>query len=121
MHIDSEQSMRFRVPKGGFGFLNFPQNRDTTLVVRVPVQRRAHATRGSLQQPDPEPGLQLLVYRGGGRSSNLEILSGDGEAPRVNDAVEHPHTIKRLHNKPYVPSLLKLFVIIQGILISVHI
>src|ERR1700722_2133091 len=102
MHIDSEQSMRFRVPKGGLGFLNFPQNRDTALVVRVPIQRRAHAPRGSLQKSDPEPSLQFLDYLGGRRSRNLEILRGHGEAAPVNDSGVQPHHIQSVHMSPIV-------------------
>src|SRR6267142_7198211 len=118
MHINSEQSVRSRVPKGGFGFLNFPQNRDTTLVVRVPIQGRAHAPRGSLQQPDPEPGLQLLDYLGGRRSRNLEILRGPGETAPVNDSGVQPHHIQSVHIEPYCSYSQNSVANIAGIIIS---
>ena len=97
VNIHAQQSLRLGAAEGGLRLLDVGNQRQTTPVIGLAVQRGADLPRGPLQQTHAKPRFKLLHGIGDGRARQTEIIRRQREAAPLHDPREHPHRVETVH------------------------
>ena len=97
LNLNSKLAARHRSAKRPLGVFDVVEDCKATTIIGFSIEGRPDGTGGSLEQADPEPVLELLDDLRRGRSRDVQIVRGLGEASPFDHSGEEPHGSQSIH------------------------